>query len=811
MGKKKDKKKGHGQEKTLQKANKKAAKSLKKELGGSAGDDVEDIIAELEKKEQAATAVSIESCDPPGPRSHATLTAHPSKDELLLFGGEFDNGQTTAVFNELYVYNIAKNEWRRVSSPNSPLPRSSHQAVALEMNNEAQLWLFGGEFTSPNQSQFYHYNDVWCLHLSNMTWEKVAVKGGPSARSGHRMIVHKRKLVIFGGFYDNGQVVRYFNDLHVFDLDTRTWLKIGAAAQSASASLAPIVKRKDAADSTVVETAPGPRSGFHFFVNEEKNCAVVYGGYRKEKVKGEVERSTTLQDMWALDLTAFTWTMLRKQPPAPKPAPSAKNQKPAGAKGKGGKGDKADKAAEAKDKVLAKPQVTVVTGPALASAGPSVRSGASMCVIPKKRCVLFGGAVDEESDEDMQTVCLDDMYMLRLDTMKWYPWSMRKPKAKGAVAATTAAAAASAGAASEEKAKVDAHDSDAEFDSADEEDVVDPAAPASDSAPSNAAASSQAHRAAAKEDLSFMPSPRYRALLAVKGSILYLWGGIAEQGAAAGATRARGHEVAMNDMYALDTVKADGWRVLVRFDPTDARWQWLGSDDEKSDDDDNNDDDDDDEDSEDEDDDASDDSDESDDADAGSDNDAPAADPTPKPKASVKAASSGVSNSKEKDKAAAKESIKPAASPSKPAAKPSKGSGADNSTADPLAPKAGEAYKEYYERTRALWDERAAVELKEQEQREELEYKDQQAAAPADVDDDDAGSDDVSDDDDSGVAGAKAGAAKGKGKDKPKAKGGKGKPEETQRLSQMSASEKAKALRKVSAQIAAQHWQQASR
>ena len=49
---------------------------------------------------------------------------------------------------------------------------------------------------------------------------------GPSSRSGHRMIALKKMLVVFGGFHDNSRDYRYYNDVHIFNLETRTWNKI---------------------------------------------------------------------------------------------------------------------------------------------------------------------------------------------------------------------------------------------------------------------------------------------------------------------------------------------------------------------------------------------------------------------------------------------------------------------------------------------------------------------------------------------------------------------------------------------------------
>ena len=59
----------------------------------------------------------------------------------------------------MYRYDVDRNSWSRVTSPNSPPPRSAHQAVA----HKGYVYVFGGEFTSPNQEKFHHYRDLWRL------------------------------------------------------------------------------------------------------------------------------------------------------------------------------------------------------------------------------------------------------------------------------------------------------------------------------------------------------------------------------------------------------------------------------------------------------------------------------------------------------------------------------------------------------------------------------------------------------------------------------------------------------------------------
>lgn len=62
------------------------------------------------------------------------------------------------------------------------------------------------------------------------------------------------------GFYDTIAETKYFNDLHILDLDTLKWSKL---------------------EKTSTDIAPRPRSGFHMAVFE--NTLFVYGGYSKEK------------------------------------------------------------------------------------------------------------------------------------------------------------------------------------------------------------------------------------------------------------------------------------------------------------------------------------------------------------------------------------------------------------------------------------------------------------------------------------------------------------------------------------------------
>jgi hypothetical protein len=147
-----------------QKQEKKGAKKEKVKNSKANDSDAEDVdldavLAEYAKKQEQFLKVTESPCDPPRSRASSTLVASPANDnELFLFGGEYFNGALATFFNDLYVYLINRDEWRLITSPNTPLPRSGH--AWCRGGNAGGIYLFGGEFSSPKQGTFYHYNDV---------------------------------------------------------------------------------------------------------------------------------------------------------------------------------------------------------------------------------------------------------------------------------------------------------------------------------------------------------------------------------------------------------------------------------------------------------------------------------------------------------------------------------------------------------------------------------------------------------------------------------------------------------------------------
>uniref|UniRef100_A0A1B0DRD9 Kelch domain-containing protein 4 n=1 Tax=Phlebotomus papatasi TaxID=29031 RepID=A0A1B0DRD9_PHLPP len=278
MGKNsKNKKKMKGAEKTSLKTEKKMLLKQKRMLAKIGEADIEELLAKYKvdptKKETAATEIE---CPAPSPRVNFTVVTHPTKDQLIFFGGNFYDGKKAEVYDDLFMYNIAKDSWTVLRGGDKPLPRSGHQMVATATDG-GQLWMFGGEYSSPSQLQFHHYSDLWVFRIKERQWEKIPASGGPSARSGHRMVLLKKRLFVFGGFHDNNHSYKYFNDVHFFSLEDYKWTKIDVAG------VAP----------------PPPRSGC-CMTTTTSGSILIWGGYSRAPMKKDADRGITHWDSYSL-------------------------------------------------------------------------------------------------------------------------------------------------------------------------------------------------------------------------------------------------------------------------------------------------------------------------------------------------------------------------------------------------------------------------------------------------------------------------------------------------------------------------------
>jgi hypothetical protein len=355
--------------KSAQKEKKQTKKGSKDVIIDADDQDIDAVLEEYARKQATFLKVTETVLDaPPAVRSGATLTPSPANlNELFLFAGETFNGSLATFFNDLNVYNTATGTWRAITSPNSPLPRSGHW-VCPTQHSGGTLWLFGGEFSSPKQNTFYHYNDFWSFECKSREWSRVEVKGkAPPARSGHRMVGWKNLIVLWGGFQDTSANTKYMGDLWVFNTVQYTWTQIVLPAHG---------QRPDA------------RSSFSLLPHEQG--AVLFGGYSKTKVTSAQKKGGKMQvsemgiiheDSWLLkldqdDLSKIRWERRKKPGMSPNPK----------------------------------------------------RVGVTMAS-HKGRGIMFGGVHDKaETDEGLDSIFFNEFFAWGVDKNRFFPLVLRKPR-----------------------------------------------------------------------------------------------------------------------------------------------------------------------------------------------------------------------------------------------------------------------------------------------------------------------------------------------------------------------------------------------
>ncbi|KAF3925286.1 hypothetical protein ABW20_dc0107104 [Dactylellina cionopaga] len=529
-------KKARSAAKTSKKAAKKEKKVSKKRPNDDSDSDDQDIDAILEEyKQKQALHMAIQEslCDPPPVRANSLLMPHPTNSkELFLFGGEIWSGSPPVAkfYNDLYVYHTERNEWRSYTSPNSPMPRSG-AAMTMGGQGKPELWLFGGEFSSPKQGIFYHYADFWKLDCTTREWMKIEGKGTPSGRSGHRMTYWKNYIILFGGFQATSNITtKYLNDLYLFDTNTHTWTTVPPPASYLA--------------------YPPPRSSFSFLPHE--HGAVLFGGYSRVKASSSAsqQQSTKKKSVGQKikDLPHYhidSW-LLRINATDPKLSRWEKRKKPGNM--------------------------------------PSTRAGITMAH-HRGRGVMFGGVYDvENSDEALESKFFEDMWVYAVVQNRFWEVKMRKVRK---VVRKDGAADGAAGGGRRQRGKQD------ELELLKNLALLETKAGIIDPQDADAAAiipmevekpeEEENKNSLAKVEPSLtLPAPRFNCALAVQGDWLFMYGGTFEKGDV---------EVTFDEMYKVNLDKLDGVIQIFKRESVAGGEEEMDMDDDDDEDDDDEDDD----------------------------------------------------------------------------------------------------------------------------------------------------------------------------------------------------------------------------
>ncbi|EED88418.1 predicted protein, partial [Thalassiosira pseudonana CCMP1335] len=264
--------------------------------------------------------------NPPAARSGHRAVAW--RHYMIVFGGFHEALRTeTRWFNDIHIFDFQSSAWTELQYgklARLPPARSACNMVVCTAPSEA-LFVYGGYSKLKNvnapggsKSEGIMHVDCWVLPLKSLvggvsagganppSWERISRKGEyPSPRAGTSSILHKNKMLLFGGVLDNeGDHHKmesvFYDDLFALDLERRRWFSM--KLKKASGSVMKVDEK--GVPVFVARQTPLPRINCATVV--KGNTLYIYGG-----VLEVGDREVTLDDCWSIDLNKRDkWTCI---------------------------------------------------------------------------------------------------------------------------------------------------------------------------------------------------------------------------------------------------------------------------------------------------------------------------------------------------------------------------------------------------------------------------------------------------------------------------------------------------------------------
>jgi N-acetylneuraminic acid mutarotase len=212
--------------------------------------------------------------DVPPPRGASPMVYVAGSTRVFLFGGvQVDSG-----LNDTWQYNPAIDFWTNVNPAGEvPSARAGHFMAAYGVDRlevPDVILLFGG--LQPDQTLL---NDTWSYEPATSTWTELSPDGEvPSARAVGSMVYDRGtgKVVLFGGVQADGS---FLDDTWTYDCISGDWSQLSIAGE-----------------------VPSARVNHSMVYDSGAGRVVLFGGAQAD--------DTVLNDTWAFDSAASTWTKL---------------------------------------------------------------------------------------------------------------------------------------------------------------------------------------------------------------------------------------------------------------------------------------------------------------------------------------------------------------------------------------------------------------------------------------------------------------------------------------------------------------------
>jgi N-acetylneuraminic acid mutarotase len=137
--------------------------------------------------------------DVPTARGSQAMAYDQVEGKVVLFGGT----DSSAYFNDTYVYDYPTNAWTKVTAAGEVPPLRAGARMEYDPTSGVVVLFGGWDGTA-------YYNDTWTFATATSTWTALNITGGPSARDSHSLIYDaaSNKLILFGGFVGGTDVAQ---------------------------------------------------------------------------------------------------------------------------------------------------------------------------------------------------------------------------------------------------------------------------------------------------------------------------------------------------------------------------------------------------------------------------------------------------------------------------------------------------------------------------------------------------------------------------------------------------------------------------
>lgn len=203
-----------------------------------------------------------------------------TSSRLYLFGGQLEND----VFNDLYYFELTsfklpKARWELVDPLNNfkPPPLTNH-SMSIHKN---KIYVFGGVYNNEKVS-----NDVWCFDTLINKWLQLNTTGDvPLPVNEHSAVIVGDHLYVYGGNDFSGAI---YDTLHSLDLHSLKWSKLS----------------KD-----LSVDGPGARCGHSITYIPKLNQLVIMGGDKNDYIFSEQGNFATYEEFDGQELGTMIYTL----------------------------------------------------------------------------------------------------------------------------------------------------------------------------------------------------------------------------------------------------------------------------------------------------------------------------------------------------------------------------------------------------------------------------------------------------------------------------------------------------------------------